>query len=163
MTDIATAHTPAPEAGGEFQGSSVPRVLIGTDLVAVKRVETLLAGRAELAQQVFTARELAYCASRKRRCLDHLAARFAAKEAVMKALGTGAGVAWSDIEVVNSIDGRPEIRLHGRAAALARHRGVGQIEISLTHTEGLAMAYAVLICSGEAPGPARDDDQPPQD
>jgi holo-[acyl-carrier protein] synthase len=146
MTDTRAAD-PGDAADGE---GSVTRVLIGTDLVAVDRVEALLAGQPGLAEQIFTKVELAYCASRSRRRHDHLAARFAAKEAVLKALGTGssAGIEWTDVEVVNGIGGRPSVLLHGRAAAVARRRGVRQTEISLTHTAGLAMANAVILCVG---------------
>ncbi|MBC3841464.1 holo-[acyl-carrier-protein] synthase [Streptacidiphilus sp. 4-A2] len=142
---------PAPGLGDSYRGDigTALRVLIGTDLVAVARVAELLTGQPELAERIFTARELAYCASRGRRRAEHLAARFAAKEAVLKALGTGAaaGVEWTDVEVVNGIGGRPDLRLHGRAAALARRRGVRQAEISLTHTAGLAAANAMLLCA----------------
>lgn len=151
MNTTAIASVQAPDPGAGERPGSAPRLLIGTDLVAVERVESLLADCDELAQQVFTARELAYCAGRARRRSDHLAARFAAKEAVMKALGIGATVPWSDIEVVNGIDGRPELRLHGQAAALARLRGVTEFDISLSHTAGLAMACAVLMCAGGSP------------
>ncbi|MFD8523730.1 holo-ACP synthase [Streptomyces capillispiralis] len=139
---------PGP-ATGRHPGPPGPRVLIGTDLVGTERVERLLDGRPELARRVFTERELAYCAGRTGRTHDHLAARFAAKEAVMKALGTGvsAGVDWTHIEVVNRRDGRPRLRLHGRAAELAHRRHLQQAEVSLTHTAGLALAHVVLVCA----------------
>ena len=120
--------------------------------MAVERVAQLVSGQDGLADQVFTAREIAYCAGRGRRKYEHLAARFTAKEAVFKALGTGAsgGVAWTDVEVVNHLNGRPELRLHGAVAGVAGRRGVQQAEISLTHSAGLAMAYAVLVCADPA-------------
>ncbi|MFJ9583189.1 holo-ACP synthase [Streptomyces acidicola] len=128
----------------------LPEIRIGTDLVEVARVERLLAENPELAGQVFTERERAYCAGRPRRSGAHLAARFAAKEAVLKALGTGAaGADWTEIEVVNQVNGRPELRLHGRAAALAHRRRVRQADLSLSHVAGLATAHAVLLCSGQ--------------
>ncbi|MDO0937270.1 holo-ACP synthase [Streptomyces sp. DG2A-72] len=134
---------------GRRPGPVEPRVLIGTDLVAVERVERLLEGQPGLAERVFTARELAYCTGRSSRAADHLAARFAAKEAVMKALGTGAsaGVEWTDVEIVNRLDGRPVLKLHGRARQIADRKRVTQTEISLTHTAGLALAHTVLVCS----------------
>ncbi|MFE7133820.1 holo-ACP synthase [Streptomyces sp. NPDC057638] len=126
-----------------------PRILVGTDLVAVDRIARLLAEQPGLAARVFTGRELAYCQSRGRSAPAHLAARFAAKEAVLKALGTGAaGADWTDIEVVNGRDGRPGLRLRGRAASTARRERTHNAEISLTHTAGLAMAHAVLLCAG---------------
>ncbi|MEW1720673.1 holo-ACP synthase [Streptomyces sp. NPDC093109] len=144
-----------PADAGDGEAPAV-RVLLGTDLVVVDRVESLLAGKPGLAERIFTTAELAYCASRGRRRPNHLAVRFAAKEAVMKALGTGAsaGVEWTDMEVINAIGGRPTVRLHGGAAAVARRKGVRQAEISLSHTAGLAMASAVLLCTDERPVPA---------
>jgi holo-[acyl-carrier protein] synthase len=128
--------------------ADLPRVLIGTDIVAVDRVGRLLAEQPDVVEQVFTAREIAYCAGRRRR-IEHLAARFAAKEAVLKALGTGLGprMSWTDVEVVNRRDGRPEVRLRREVQAAARRRGMRQIEISLSHTPSLAVAYATLVCT----------------
>jgi holo-[acyl-carrier protein] synthase len=135
-------------------GPFAPRVLIGTDLVSVSRVERLIEGQPGMAQRIFTERELAYCASRTWNSPDHLAARFAAKEAVMKALGTGAsaGVEWTDVEVVNRLDGRPVVHLHGLAAEIARRKRMRHVEISMTHTAGLAMAHAVLLCHDDTDG-----------
>jgi holo-[acyl-carrier protein] synthase len=99
-----------------------------------------------LRERVFTPRELAYC-SRRRRSAEHLAGRWAAKEAVLKSLGTGLGprMEWTDIEVVNDLSGRPRVRLHGEVEALARSLGMQHIEISLSHTGGLTVAHAVLV------------------
>ena len=96
------------------------------------------------AERLFTARELAYCRS-KRAAGRHLAARFAAKEAVLKAFGTGlaARMRWTEVEVVNGIARRPRIVLHGSAAAWAGRHGLRQLEISLTHAGPLALAQAV--------------------
>lgn len=128
----------------------LPEIRVGTDLVEVARVERLLTDNPELADQVFTGRERAYCAGRPNRSGEHLAARFAAKEAVLKALGTGAaGADWTEVEVVNQVNGRPVLRLHGRAAALAHRRRVRQTDISLSHGAGLATAYAVLVCAAQ--------------
>jgi holo-[acyl-carrier protein] synthase len=125
------------------------RVLVGTDIVGVERLERLLAEQPEIAQRVFTERELAYCAGRRRRG-EHLAARFAAKEAVLKALGTGLGtrMRWTDIEVVNQRSGRPLARLSGEVGVVARQRGVRHVDISLSHIPGLALASAALVCDG---------------
>jgi holo-[acyl-carrier protein] synthase len=141
--------TPADAAG-----RVLPRVLVGTDIVAVERLTRLLAEQPALAGRVFTARELSYCATR-RRGGEHLAARFAAKEAVLKALGTGLGarMRWTDVEVVNHRDGRPRVRLHGEVDAVARQRRMRHIDISLSHVPGLAVANAALVCDG-------DDDRP---
>ncbi len=95
--------------------------------------------------RVYTGAEKAYCL-RKRKSAESLAARFAAKEAGAKALGTGIshGVSWLEIEVVREPSGRPTIRFHGRAAEIAAHLGVTHAALSLTHTADLAMASVVL-------------------
>jgi len=95
--------------------------------------------------RVFTAAEQAYCL-RKRRAAESLAARFAAKEAGAKALGTGIshGVSWLEIEVGREPGGKPTLRLHGRAAEFAAQLGVSRAALSITHTETLAMASVVL-------------------
>src|SRR5262249_30494931 len=93
----------------------LPPIPIRPHVVAVERLSRLLSRQPGLRQRVFTERELSYCDSRPRRCAEHLAARFAAKEAVVKALGTGIGtrMRWTDVEVVNALGGRPVVRLYG--------------------------------------------------
>ena len=95
--------------------------------------------------RVFTEGEIAYC-TRRRNPVPHLAARFAAKEAGMKALGTGhsRGVLWKDLEVVR-VSGPPQLRLHGGAAARAERIGVQSSLLTLTHSEALAMAQVILL------------------
>lgn len=119
---------------------------IGLDLVEVARIEetTRRFGRRALAR-LFTPAEVARCAAA--RCpAESYAARFAAKEAVFKALGTGwgRGPAWTDAEVVSGAGGRPELRLTGRLAAEAEARGIARLHLTLTHTGG--MAAAVVVC-----------------
>lgn len=99
--------------------------------------------------RVFTAAEQAYCL-RKRRSAESLAARFAAKEAGAKALGTGIsqGVHWLEIEVTREPGGRPALRFHGRAAAMAARLGVARSALSLSHTSELAIASVVLEDGG---------------
>jgi holo-[acyl-carrier protein] synthase len=94
---------------------------------------------------VFTEGEIAYC-TRRRNPAPHLAGRFAAKEAAMKALGTGHshGVLWRDIEVVR-LSGPPQLRLHGGAAARADRMHVRSSLLTITHSEALAMAQVLLI------------------
>ena len=84
----------------------------------------------------------------------HLAARFAAKEAVFKALGTGwsFGVAWIEAEVLENEAGQPSIRLSGRAGEIARRMGADRIHLSMTHTAGMAGAFVVLEASGTPDG-----------
>ncbi|OLF15038.1 holo-ACP synthase [Actinophytocola xanthii] len=122
--------------------------MVGVDLTGVGRVESLLAGQPGIEDEVFTPRELAY-ARHRRRPAEHLAARFAAKEAVFKAFGTGlgAGMRWRDVEVVNGASGRPRLHLHGAAAALAESRGVERMTISLSHSDGIAIAFVALTAA----------------
>ncbi len=95
--------------------------------------------------RVYTAAEQAYCLS-KRNSAESLAARFAAKEAGAKALGTGIsyGVSWLEIEVVREPSGRPTLRFQGRAAQFAERLGVVRTAVSITHTANLAMASVVI-------------------
>ncbi len=121
---------------------SIPGQLrVGLDLLEIDRLERALERAPRLAQRLFTDGELAYAASRARP-VQHLAARFCAKEAVAKAL---AMPAWNfrEVEVVCDEDGVPSVILHGRAADRAAELGVG-IEISLTHTRRDAGAVAIL-------------------
>lgn len=117
---------------------------IGVDLVEVERIAAAI-GRhgAPFLRRLYTEREIESCGSRHER----LAARFAAKEAVAKAFGTGIGtaMAFQEIEVVNDASGRPHIELHGTAAATAAQRGVAEIHLSLSHTTAHAIAYVVIV------------------
>jgi holo-[acyl-carrier protein] synthase len=97
-------------------------------------------------RRIFTPGEIAYCMAKKKTSGESLAARFAAKEAGAKALGTGIsrGVTWCEIEVVRQPGGRPTLRFHGRAAQVAASIGAVRIALSITHTADLAMASVVL-------------------
>lgn len=117
---------------------------IGIDLVEVPRIRELLEKHGQrFKERTFTAGEIAYCDA----CAEpamHYAARFAAKEAVAKALGTGLwaeGVVWTDIEVVREASGKPGIILHGAAK---QHAADAICLVSLTHTRDLAMAQVIL-------------------
>jgi holo-[acyl-carrier protein] synthase len=117
---------------------------IGIDLVEVPRLRELLERHGQrFKERTFTAGEIAYCDA----CADpamHYAARFAAKEAAAKALGTGLwaeGVVWTDIEVVREASGKPQIVLHGAAK---QHAADANCLVSLTHTRDLAMAQVIL-------------------
>jgi len=116
-------------------------------MVGVDRVSRLLEENAAVMDTLFTPREQSYCSSRRRRRLEHLAARFAAKEAVLKAFGTGLGqrMRWTDVEIVNEINGRPTVRLHGEVAAFAERRRLADVDVSLAHSGGVAMAHAVTV------------------
>ena len=118
----------------------------GIDMLEIPRIQQSVDryGQRFLAR-VYTAAEQAYCL-RKRKSAESLAARFAAKEAGAKALGTGIshGVNWREIEVVREPSGRPTVRFHGRAAQIAARLGVTRAALSITHTADLAMASVVL-------------------
>jgi holo-[acyl-carrier protein] synthase len=122
-------------------------VSLGTDLIEVERIRAALEnptiGR-RFQKRVFTDTEIAYCEKRVRK-YESYAARFAAKEAVMKALGRGWGskVAWLDIEVVNAPGGAPRVHLYRNSARLARELGIERFALSLTHTAEHAMAFVI--------------------
>lgn len=123
---------------------------IGIDVVEVERLESSMAEFGErFASRVFTEAERAYCESQKRPAI-HYAARFAAKEAVAKALGTGIGkdLSWLDMEIRRRDSGEPEVFLSGNGAKFAKDKHLGQIKISLTHAQHYAAANAVVL-SGE--------------
>lgn len=126
---------------------------LGLDLVDIARIAQLIEHQGERAmRRLFTEGEAAYAAKRAEPA-RHLAARFAAKEATYKALaGTqqARGIGWRDIEVVAEWDGRPTLRLHGRAEARAAELGVVRMHLSLTHADHTAAAVVVL----EADAPA---------
>ncbi len=96
-------------------------------------------------QRVYTPREIAYC-SRKKNAAESLAARFAAKEAGAKALGTGIshGISWLELEVTREPSGKPTLTLSGRAADYARTLGVSRISLSLTHSRDTALAVVIM-------------------
>ena len=118
----------------------------GIDLVEIARIQQSVQRFGQrFLDRVYTAAEQGYCL-RKRNSAESLAARFAAKEAGAKALGTGIsrGVSWLEIEVVREPSGRPTIRFHGRAAEIAGALGVGHVALSITHTATLSMASVVV-------------------
>lgn len=118
----------------------------GVDLVSVHRIAEMLRDHGERFEaRCFTADESAYAGSMPRRRAEHLAARFAAKEAVLKALGTGlsGGIAWTDIEVVRDGAGRPGLRLTGAAAEHADRLGIKSWLISLSHAGESALASVI--------------------
>jgi holo-[acyl-carrier protein] synthase len=119
---------------------------IGTDLAEVARIQKSVEQFKErFLNRVFTDTERAYAFS-KANVAERLAARFAAKEAGMKAIGTGwrRGVRWKDFEVVNEASGKPSLRLGGVAQEIAAQLGVTQISLSLTHTRDTAFAVVIL-------------------
>ena len=116
-------------------------LIVGVDIIEISRVKRVyeLYGERFL-RRIYTSREIAYCRGRA----PQLASRFAAKEATMKALGTGVrGVRWRDIEIVRGRGQAPRIELHGTARARAERLGLSQITLSLSHSKDLAVASVV--------------------
>lgn len=118
----------------------------GIDIAEVPRIaQSIERFGARFLERIFTEGEMQYCDSKANRT-ERYAARFAAKEAAMKALGTGwnYGVRWRDCEVVRMPGGRPTLKFHGKAAEFAGKLGVKNIALSLTHTQEQAMAQVIL-------------------
>lgn len=119
----------------------------GIDVVEVSRIERMMSDHADrFLERCFTAQERAH-GERGRRYAEHIAARFAAKEAAMKALGTGltSGIAWTDISVAPLPSGEPRLLIAGRAAELATHRGITEWWVSLSHSDTVALASVIAV------------------
>lgn len=119
---------------------------LGLDIAEVDRIAAAISRRgAAFLDRLFTPREVSYCESHKNK-FERYAARFAAKEAAMKALGTGwgRGVRWRDIEVANAPGGKPTLRLEGAARAHSERLGVKRISLSITHSGNLALAEVIF-------------------
>jgi len=132
-----------------------PPLAHGVDLVEIARIEQLLERHGErFLERVFTADERAY-ANASKRPAQHLAARFAAKEAALKALGTGLryGIFWTDVAVHTGPEGAPTLHLSGKAADFARHRDLDGWVVSLSHAGGFAMASVIAQVRPSKPTP----------
>jgi holo-[acyl-carrier protein] synthase len=120
---------------------------LGTDLIETRRVQESIDRFGErFLERIFTAGEIAYCQRKKKNAAESFAARFAAKEAGAKALGTGIsrGVSWKEFEVRRATSGQPSLHLSGRAAELAESLGIRKVQLSLTHSRELAIAVVVV-------------------
>ena len=120
---------------------------IGTDIVECLRIAQMIERHGELfISRVYTEHEIEYCRLRKA-ATQHYAGRWAAKEAVLKALGTGwrRGISWRDVKVRNKPDGRPVIALRGGARDLVEQLGIREILISISHCRSHATAYALAL------------------
>jgi holo-[acyl-carrier protein] synthase len=122
-------------------------VKVGLDLIEIQRVRDALERYPRFRERCFTEAERAYCDSRANPA-QHYAARFAGKEAVGKALGFGIAraFAWKDVEIAGRP--KPSVRLSGRVEAWSQRVGAGEIDLSMTHSKGMAAAVAVVAPSG---------------
>ena len=120
---------------------------IGTDIVECLRIGRMIEEHGELfLTRVFTEREIRYCQARKH-ATEHFAGRWAAKEAILKCLGTGwrRGMCWTDIEVRNDANGKPCVHLRGAAKDQAQHLHLSDIMLSISQCRGYATAYAIAV------------------
>ena len=117
----------------------------GVDIIEISRIRDVLnAYQTRFLKRIFTDVEITYCRGRA----PNLAGRFAAKEATMKALGTGVrGVSWKDIEISRKDSGAPSVLLHGRAARRADILGLKDVSLSISHSRDYAVAFVVLECN----------------
>ncbi len=121
--------------------------MLGIDIIEIARIKEAVQRNSgnRFLEKVFTPKEIAYCKSGKTYRFNSLASRFAAKEAVAKALGTGfREFTWTDIEIINDKLGKPNVVLHAKAEKLAKKLNVKQIHVSLSHTHTLAFASSYL-------------------
>ncbi|MCA9102911.1 MAG: holo-ACP synthase [Pirellulales bacterium] len=124
---------------------------IGTDIVECLRIAQMIERHGELfISRVYTPAEIEYCSTRKA-ATQHYAGRWAAKEAILKTLGTGwaKGISWRDAEVLPGRNGQPHVSLHDGALEIARKLGIGHVQISISHCRSHATAFAIA-CSAEA-------------
>jgi holo-[acyl-carrier protein] synthase len=119
---------------------------IGIDIVEVNRIEQMAREHEGFLTRVYTGHEITYCTKKKNQ-FQHFAARFAAKESVLKALGVGWGrdIKWTDVEVVNDPLGRPRINAYGGVKKLMEQKGISEILVSLSHVSHYAVASAQLV------------------
>lgn len=125
----------------------MPVIGHGLDIIECARIAEVMARHGErFAQRVLTPRERSYV-SGKREHVMHLAGRFAAKEAILKALGTGwrGAVSWQDMEIINNTAGQPGVTLSGESARIAARLGIGRVMVSISHTSNYAAASAIAV------------------
>ena len=123
---------------------------IGVDIVEIGRMKTAInRWGAHFLNKMFTEREIEYSKS-KRFCHQHFAARFAAKEAVVKAFGGTSSfpIQWTDIEILNDEDGKPSVRFSGHAVKLKETKKAGQVMLSISHSKNYAVANAMILAKG---------------
>lgn len=120
---------------------------IGTDIIECLRIGKMIEQHGELfLTRVFTDQEIRYCQNRKR-AMEHFAGRWAAKEAILKCLGTGwrRGISWTDMEIGNDQEGKPQVQLCGMAQEIAQKLGISEIMLSISHCRAYATAFATAV------------------
>lgn len=126
---------------------------IGTDICDCNRIGEMIRKHGSIfLDRVYTAGEQSYC-SRHKACDQHYAGRWAAKESILKALGTGwaKGIRWTDLEVFHLDGGKPQVRLHGAAEIVAEQLGIREMMISISHSSSTAIAFVIAV-GGENDG-----------
>jgi holo-[acyl-carrier protein] synthase len=126
---------------------------IGTDITECLRIARMIERHGELfIDRVYTPEETKYCRSRKQ-ATQHFAGRWAAKEAILKALGTGwrRGISWRDIEIRNELGGKPVVAVRGGVKDIVEQLGIGEIQVTISHCRTHAMAHAIAIGKPKRP------------
>jgi holo-[acyl-carrier protein] synthase len=143
---------------GERAGGEAVIRGLGTDIVEIVRIGEMIERHGELfLQRVYTEQEVAYCQKRAA-SYQHFAGRWAAKEAVLKALGTGwaKGIAWRDIEVATLPSGQPRVLVHGAVKEISQQAGIAGFLVSISHCRSHATATAVAVGVTDQSGPAAE-------
>lgn len=118
---------------------------LGVDIIEIQRIKSALKRHSRFKERFFTAAEREYCEEYKQ-AAPHYAGRFAAKEAVVKALGTGfSGFKWQDVEIISGDQGPPEVKLYNQAQQVAEQQGIERIMISISHSRDYAVAEAITL------------------
>jgi holo-[acyl-carrier protein] synthase len=118
---------------------------IGIDIIEIDRIDRMLKKYPNFRSRIFTKREISYC-EQKKYPAQHYAARFAAKESIMKALGDLAEkIRWKDLEIIESSFGKPLVKLHGRSRSMGEEIGIKEIKVSLSHCKMYAVAVAQVV------------------
>ena len=119
-------------------------MFIGTDITEIKRIRRIVHTHAQFVSRIFTPREIAYCDQKKNK-YEHFAARFAAKESVMKAVGKGwlQGLSWTDIEIINLPSGEPFINPRGTLIEIMKQKNITSFSVSLSHCKDYAIAMVI--------------------
>lgn len=119
---------------------------VGIDIIEIKRIERLFSVNEDFLRRIYTEKEVEYCKQKKNK-YQHFAARFASKEAMFKALGTGwvGNMKWTDIELLNDEMGRPYLNLYGSVKEMAEKKHIDNISVSLSHCKEYAIAQVLLV------------------